>query len=227
MTHELPLGYLAAKHVLELGRSAFFGWANGDLPQHRSDEISQYDKTPQFGYVGARYRETRVLLMGINPGNGPSDFPTSSDRQLMPALVKFAQQRSPESFIEAQRAYQSVCRGWDIWKRHCSKVIAAGRLSVDKIAYSNCLPWRTESESGFSGAVAERAAKLYAYPLIEEVEPHVIIAMGKRAAEVLGLCERSLPPVIPWNCSRAATLKVVQERSDTAARISAMLKRVT
>jgi hypothetical protein len=61
----------------------------------------------------------------------------------------------------------------------------------DEIAYSNCLPWRTASESGFEDCVARSAVELYVQPLIEELKPAAIVAMGKRAASILALAEYS------------------------------------
>ena len=68
----MPPGYKTAKVVLKLGRQAFFDTATADLPTGRSIILRQDDLTPQFGYVGERYPRTRVLVLGINPGNGRS-----------------------------------------------------------------------------------------------------------------------------------------------------------
>ncbi len=218
-----PLGYGAATKVLELGRAAFFGSADTDLPLHRSSERSRDDRIPSFGYVGTGYQKTRVLLLGINPGNGPNDARAPGDEKMIPVLFEFAEHPSPASFLTAQDAYREACRSWPIWSRHCAEIIGAGGLSLDEVAYSNCLPWRTESKSKFADSVAERAATLYVQPLIEELKPRVIIALGKRAAEILYLCEKTLPTLIVWNRAQAATAAVLEERSATAARIFAIL----
>lgn len=67
------LGYASALKVLAIGRGAFFDNAATDLPLGRSPLLQLDDQTPQFGFVGSRYRDTGVLLIGINPGNGPSN----------------------------------------------------------------------------------------------------------------------------------------------------------
>jgi uracil-DNA glycosylase len=94
------------------------------------------------------------------------------------------------------------------------------------VAYSKCLPWRTESKSGFAPSVAEKAAKLYAYPLIEELQPKLIIALGKRAEEILLLAGQKLPArLITWNRAQAATPAVLKERAKAAAEILDALRR--
>ena len=220
-----PLGYSTAKRVLELGRGEFFGTHSTDLPQRRSAEVSADDLLPQFGYVGDGYIATRVLILGINPGNGSDVTRSDSDKFQMLALGKFVRDRTPESFLEAQRAYRQVCQSWPIWRRHCSEVIGAGLLTLDDVAYSNCLPWRTASESGFDDDISRRTATLYAYPLIDELAPEVVIAMGKKAAAILALGGRRLSNVITWNRAQAATAPVNEERAAAAKKIFKILER--
>lgn len=224
--HSRPLGYVAAGCVLKAGRAAFFGALDADLPSNRSPQLRQDDLTPQFGYVGSGYRATRVLLLGINPGNGTETVRRSAtDERMMPALIAFAADPTPDRFAIAQRAYQAECAGWHVWKRHCSEAIGAGRLSLDEIAYSNCLPWRSGSNSAFSDHVAERAAMLYAYPLIEELKPSVVVALGKRAAEILQIGGKPPPNLITWNRAQAATSTVLRDRAEAGAMILATIGR--
>jgi hypothetical protein len=219
-----PLGFRTATSVLEAGRSAFFGGADVDLPTDRSALLRRDDLTPQFGYVGSRYRETRLLLLGINPGNGKqTEVRSATDERMMPALIRFASNPTSANFADAQAAYRAECETWHVWRRHCKQVIGAGRLSLDQVAYSNSLPWRTGSQSRFDDSVAERAAALYALPLIEELKPKLVVAMGKRAAEILRAAGQALPPVIVWNRAQAATESVLRERINAAARVFEIL----
>jgi len=220
-----PLGYKTATHALKLGRAAFLGGANVDLPQGRAPLIAKDDLIPQFGYVGTQFLQSRVLLLGINPGNGNNASRSRQDQTMMPALHKFADNLSPVAFLEAQNAYKSVCQSWPVWRRHCSEVIGAGRLSLEDIAYANALPWRTGSESNFDDAIGKKAATQYAYPLIEELQPRVIIAMGKKAARILSFGGKSFPNLIVWNRAQVATTSVQQERVRAASQIFRMIGR--
>ena len=220
-----PPGYRTARRVVELGRAAFFGTSDADLPANRSALLRGDDRTPRFGFVGANYSTVRVLLFGINPGNGPeSEHRSATDARMMPALERFAADPTPDHFDAAQRAYQAECVTWSIWRRHCREVIGAGRLALDDIAYTNCLPWRSGSNAAFSDTVAERAATLYAGPLIAELRPKVVIAMGKRAAESLRMTDAAPTDLIIWNRAQAATASVLADRANTAAKIFARLR---
>jgi len=212
------LGYVTAKHTLELGRGAFLGSPEADLPPSSSAIIRGDDLTPQFGYVGPRYNEARVLLFGINPGNGRRDSRSDGDEQMLPELIRFREDRTEESFRRASMAYFEVCQHWPVWQPLCSEFIGDGKLSLDQMAYSNCLPWRTASGTQFSEETAERAARLYALPLVEEVEPKIVIALYKRAANILEMHGRPLE-LIRWNGAQAPTEAVKSERESTAETI--------
>jgi hypothetical protein len=218
-----PLGYLAAKHVVEAGRGAFFGSDSFDLPKRQSQLIAQHDRVPQFGYVGSQFQSCRVLLLGINPGNGPDAQQSVRDEALMSALRSFAERPSPESFRKAQSAYRAVCEFWPVWGQHCSALLTDVGLSIDHIAYSNCLPWRTASQSKFVVSVARSAARLYALPLIKELDPRIIVAVGKRAATILGYSNVDLPPVVTYTREQAAKKSVVRAREEALAQLSALL----
>jgi len=220
------LGYRTACSVLTAGRAAFFGDGDADLPINRSALLRQDDLTPQFGFVGRAYTSTRVLLLGINPGNGRETITRSAtDERMMPTLIRFAQDPSPANFTVAQGAYQAECATWHIWRRHCAEITGAGKLSLNDIAYSNSLPWRTGSESNFDDSVAERAATLYAHPLIDELEPSVVICIGKRAAEIVRIGNPKMPHLIVWNRAQAATPSVLLDRKRAAEEVFAILGR--
>lgn len=214
------LGYKTACEVLRLGRAAFFGSSERDLPIRTSEILRQDDLTPSFGFVGARYTERRVLFLGINPGNGPSnDGRTPEDGRMMPQLRAFAAQPTPESFVAASRSYCEACVKWPIWTRHCAPILKSGRLDFSEIAYANALPWRTASQAKFDADVAANAALLFAGPLINELEPKVVIALGKRASDVIGGTVHFPAKIFVWNRAQAATSAVVADRERTARAI--------
>jgi hypothetical protein len=219
------LGYEPALRVVESGRAAFFGSETADLPVALTELVAEDDRRPQFGYVGRNFERARVLVLGINPGNGPRDKRNRGDQIALPALAPFLDERTEATFCIARDAYQQVCVGWPIWRRHCNEVIGAGRLSLEEVAYSNCLPWRTASNASFADTVAERAAQLYVQPLLEDLRPQVIVALGKRAAHILALGGLLSNDVIVWNRAQAATRAVLRERAEAAARLFERLGR--
>jgi hypothetical protein len=217
------LGFVAAKQVVEKGRSAFFPEGNPDVPRDRRDEIlREDDQAPQLGYVGSRYPSTRILVLAINPGNGPNDTRTPQDWQMMPAIRNFAENPTEHNFEKAAKAYMLVCSGWAFWKRRCAEMLDTNgvdpeRLSFDQIAYTNCLPWRTHSGTDFSIDVDEKAANFYVRPLIEELEPGLIVTLGKRAASILHMAHpRSSIEQVYWDFAHAAKAATRQRRADAA-----------
>lgn len=221
-----PLGYRVAKRALEVGRGGFFPSLSFDLPIRKSTILAADDLIPQFGYVGIDYQPLRVLLLGINPGNGPEKAQSRSrgDVQMMPALHRFFELRSSQAFLDAQNAYKGVCQSWAVWGQHCAELLVNNHLSIEQIAYSNCLPWRTESQSAFDDSIAERAAELYAVPLIEELKPKIIVAVGKKAAKILGYAVIAMPPTVVWNRARSLTESVDKERRAAAAHFRELLE---
>jgi hypothetical protein len=76
----------------------------------------------------------------------------------------------------------------------------------------------------------EKAAELYAYPLIEKLQPTLIIALGKCTTKCTTrtfqlLAGQKLPELITWNLARVATDAVKEERDIAAAKILAVLGR--
>jgi hypothetical protein len=216
------LGFVAAKGAVEAGRSAFFGSASFDLPPNRSSDVAANDWIPQFGFTGKRFESTRILLLGINPGNGSGQVASASDQAMLPHLRTFAESPSADNFLRAQAAYFEACESWSIWDRHCTDILTTANLTSESIAYSNCLPWRTGSEAAFDTSVARRTATLYAGPLVGELEPRVIIAVGKKAMAILELSKVKLPDVIVWNRARAPTASVIRDREVARERLRSM-----
>jgi len=165
-------------------------------------------------------------MMGINPANGQgNEFRTPQDEEMMPKVIDFANNPTEDNFKKAMWAYKEQCLRWKGWWQRCAEVICKSELSPDEIAYSNCLPWRTASGTNFSNEVAEKTAKFYARPLIEELDPCLIVAMGQKAALILRMTGISLPKLITWNCSHALKESVKLERASDAKEILEFVKR--
>ena len=208
------LGFEAAKGVIGLGRQAFFQEGAPDLPIGRSPSVSLDDQVPQFGYIGSQYPRLRILFLGINPGNGPSNEQSVGDRQMIPNLRRFAENPTEENYDQAMNAYKAECVKWSVWKKHNGRLLTAGCFANDEIAYSNCLPWRTQSKSNFSDYTAEKAAKHYVGALIDDLKPRLIVAMGKqRPPMILKMTGLRLPQVIYWNRAQAEKAQVEKERA--------------
>jgi hypothetical protein len=205
-------GFVAARQVVHLGRAAFFDAHRPDIPVAETTQIAADDLLPQFGFVGKRYEKRRVLLLGINPGNGPRGYRNAGDERQMPALEAFAANPTPENFLEAQRAYREVCELWRMWGRECSELLELTGLTIDEAAFTNAIPWRTASTSQFHKSVSRNAATLYVQPYLADLRPRILVAVGKKAAEGLEFIDTQAAQIVVWNRARAPTPPVLAER---------------
>lgn len=212
MTHPTILGYRAACRTVELGRAAFFSGHDFDIPVAESQLIGSDDLLPQFGYVGSNYSARRILFLGINPGNGPRSSRNVGDGFQIPMLERFAAEPTVENFQRAQNAYREACQNWFIWGRECNELLALGGLRIDDIAFSNALPWRTRSEAAFGRSVERLTAVHYVKPLLDELQPRIVVAVGKKVQRMLSDSGSCTASVVVWNRARALTQSVREER---------------
>jgi hypothetical protein len=64
-------------------------------------------------------------------------------------------------------------------------------------------------------------------PLLLELAPQVVIALGKRAASILAMTGGPIKNLIVWNRAQAATARVKSDRAEAASRIFAALSAYT
>jgi hypothetical protein len=150
------LGFEPARRVIQLGRGAFFTRADKNVPIRDVEQLRRDDLVPQLGFVGADYSATRVLLVGINPGNGGNN--RGDDAIMMPVPRRLAEHPTEETFRAASVAYQAGFQGWAPNRLHSRQLFGPGRLAYDEVAYVCALPWRTQTEPPFSADVVRKAA---------------------------------------------------------------------
>jgi hypothetical protein len=199
------LGYSAAVQALAVGRAGFYGPGERGLPKKKDDTVRADDLVPQFGFVGARYRTRRVLLMGIHPGEGP-EVRSVGDERMIPRLQAFAEAPSVDSYAAACEAHRQECTDWSIWKKHCGKFVRPGKLAIDEIAFTNCVPWRARNKWEVPLDVIDASAKSYVSLYLEELDPILIVAFGRFVPKVLDRMARRPWGVIHWNMDRNRSL---------------------
>lgn len=217
----VTMGFDAARRVVQAGRGAFFPTQDADLPIRQSSILRQDDQIPQLGFVGANYAAHRVLLLSINPGNGGNkQNRIPEDEKMMPAMYAFAREPTEQNFVAASRAYQTGFESWGPRLLRCPELFGPGKLSASDVAYATCLPWRTGSKPPFTDDVMKKAATLFLRPLIADLAPAIIVAMGKEdVPKFLQMTGLPIPKLILWNRSQAATPAALAERKAAAARI--------
>ena len=94
---------------------------------------------------------------------------------------------------------------------------------MEDIAFTNGLPWRTASQSAFSKGIARKAAQLYVAPIVRELQPKVIVAVGKKAAEMLEYAGLLSESVVVWNRAQALRPSVIAEREAAAKKFAVLI----
>jgi hypothetical protein len=89
-----------------------FGSPNVALPVRTSTVVAADDLIPQFGFVGRCYESRRVLVVGINPGNGSNDGRSLSDEEMMPVLHRFIAEPNETTYEVALEAQAKAFPGW-------------------------------------------------------------------------------------------------------------------
>ncbi len=180
----LPLGYHAAHHAADVGYAAIFEGCTKLIPKASDLASTEDNRTPQFGFVGPRYAETRVLVLGVNPGVVKRGTVKDRDQRSLAALRRFRDEPSPSNFLAAQDANRVALEGWRDDNPHWKHLLARTSLTFDDIAFSNALPYRTHANKT-SARLRLNAASHYAWRLVAELEPRLVICFGNTAAAIL------------------------------------------
>jgi hypothetical protein len=175
-------------NALSGGRALFFGTPDACLPASRSPLVSDDDRLLQPGFVGPLYRPGGLLVLGINPGNGSSTHRSVSDSAMMPALSELERSPTEQNLVAAMQAQQAAFPTW-LASVDISPMLSELGVQTDEIAYFNALPYRVEGNSAqkaFPNLNRKTdAAKHWVRPMLDVLCPGVILAHGRKAAEVL------------------------------------------
>lgn len=177
----LPLGYFIAAQ---------------DQPSASEFQLPE----PLLGPVAPS--EPRILVVGLNPGFGPTeDIPTLSTR--LDVYIdwyarRFCQDRRdwagrPASIVDDQmRIVHHYAR---VERDYLDPVL--GPQSLGRVAvYADAIPWKWNSEQNpdlRNAAVANYAVQRV-QQIIESLKPPVVVTLGRSAAEWLGLPRPSTAP---------------------------------
>ena len=170
--------------ALQIDRVEVFGPTDNQLPVSEPEDAA----VPQIGFVGRDYRPGGDVLFGINPGGGGDSYKrTPEDLRLLPMIAAL---RNQEASLDAINTvfdqYAENMRTWNLW-RIVEPVLCACRRSQSEIAYLNWCPFRTRKDAMPHIRPMLRCRELYLAPLIANLAPGRIIALGKKVG---GLLER-------------------------------------
>ena len=194
VNREAPMPFRNRREIAEcwqdhvrISRKEIFGSADEECtPKHLSDDAA----TMFAGYIGADYRPgVGLLLLAINPGGGGDAYKyrTAEDHVFIPLLTNLKQARPSElleSFESVNTAFMHIVMGWKIWTILEPTLDAAG-VAIGDVAYMNIVPYRTRGNKMPPAAARERAWKKIVEPSLDFLAPRAIVAMGKKAGDVM------------------------------------------
>lgn len=141
------------------------------------------------GYVGANYRPGGCVVLAINPGGGGDAYAkrTQEDEVFYPLLYALKLAVSPktlEAFERVNSAFEPIVQCWNLW-RILGPTIDATSYRLDQIAYLNAVPYRTKEDKIPPVYARKEAWEMVTGPSLELLQPQKIIALGKKAGDVL------------------------------------------
>jgi len=169
-----------------ISREALYGVReDSQLPLHLQDDA----RLPFLGFCGQRYEIGGTVFVAINPGGGGDAYATRmpQDCTLLPLIERFMQSpngRAAQTFSEISDSYLAMARTWNLW-RFLGPAVEACNIDPEAICYLNCFPFRTRKDAlPFTHALRESWQRLMT-PLLAELQPKVLVVLGKKAGNVV------------------------------------------
>ena len=131
---------------------------------------------PQPGYVGSKYSETRVLLVGQNPGISPPRF-RNQDTEYAKTLVEVATNATVGSMKRLQGILDAIIPTWPVTNNYFP--LTASGLTLRDIAYCNLVRCRTKDNKSPSLQMTRSCADRFFERWLDWLEPKVVICIGR------------------------------------------------
>ncbi len=157
---------------------------DGQLPQHlRADA-----RVPFLGFSGPKFRPGCPVLLAINPGGGGDAYQvrTPQDEELIPLIEAFVAAEDIEieaAFNRMTRTYMAMAQTWNL-RRILKPTLDACGVSVEEVCYLNIFPYRTRGDVRPSASSLRKAWSDITSPLLADLKPSKLIALGKKAGGV-------------------------------------------
>lgn len=143
---------------------------------------------PFLGFCGGDYRRGGCVLLAINPGGGGDAYTqrTPQDQKLIPLIQQFTSSDDSSvvaSFDAMSANYSALAQSWNLW-RILKPTIEACGFTIDQVCYLNCFPYRTAKDAKPAAYVLSKAWQNIIVPLLGELDPSILVALGKKAGSV-------------------------------------------
>lgn len=174
--------YEVALNALRLRRKEVFGLVDNQQPISETKDSA----IPQIGFIGQNYRRGGTILLGINPGGGGDTYTRSSeDSRLLPMIQALRDgEAAPEKLQAMFDQCSAAMRTWNLWRIVSPALTACGN-DQSEVAYLNWCPFRTRADKMPHAHTMRRCRDISLGPLLRELSPSRIIALGKKVGNWL------------------------------------------
>ena len=177
---------------------------------------------PQPGYIGTNYKNTRVLLVGQNPGRS-HDYSNASDEEFASALIAVKKDENAQAVNKVRNILDRIMPTWDIFKTYFP--LADCGLRLDDIAYTNIVRCRTEENAKPGVRIARTCISKHFIPWLDWLEPRFVLCMGKWAHDKISyeLEARGIPYAFINRDRSLSNSERRRNRRDVAKRVRYVL----
>jgi len=137
---------------------------------------------PQPGYVGKNYFNTRVLLIGQNPG-GCSERKRLSDMPYMNALASLKAEASEKNWLELENLLETYIPKWPVHGQYFP--LEECEFALGDIAYFNLTRCRTVENAPPNRYMIANCLEEHLTRWLEVLAPNVVVCVGKFAYDHL------------------------------------------
>ena len=135
------------------------------------------EDVPQPGYIGSRYHQTRLLLVGQNPGK-PGNL-AAADRPYTEALRALRDEPTPQLYASLSKVLRDFIPQWPV-HGHYFPLSECG-LTLEDIAYCNIVRCRTEENRAPNQLLAMQCLSQHFARWIDLLAPKFVVFVGKWA----------------------------------------------
>jgi hypothetical protein len=136
------------------------------------------ENVPQPGFIGSRFAEKRVLLVGQNPGN-PNDRLLYRDRRYTGVLRNLRDNASIENWTRLESVLSEFVPEWPVQRNYFP--LQESGLNLDEIAYCNIVRCRTVANSKPSKSMVSECTVNHFERWLTLLRPRVVVFIGKWA----------------------------------------------
>jgi hypothetical protein len=137
-----------------------------------------FENVPQPGFVGARYRSTRLLFIAQNPGTHKDPV---RDKPYLRALQRLRVEPTMENYDLANRESRKFIPDWTIQKKYF--LLDKCHLDLDDIAFFNVVRCRTRDNEKPNEEMTKNCLKEHFKRWLDLLKPRFVVFLGKWAKD--------------------------------------------